>query len=60
MANVDFTNNNNYVTLSAGQKTAVDSAVTAMRAAYAATATNGKKTNVNLIFKEVIKGQEET
>lgn len=60
---VDFSGNVNYTGLSAGEKTTVDAAVTAMRAAYAAVATaSGKATkfNVDRIFKEVVRNQEES
>lgn len=60
MANVDHTRNANYITLSAGQKTTVDAAVVAIRAAYASAAPDAKKGNVKVILREILKGQEET
>jgi len=55
---IDVTKNDNHVALSADAKTAVNTAVTAIRAAFAAVVTEKKKENVQAILSEVIKLQE--
>lgn len=60
MANVVHTNSNEYSSLSSGAKSAVDTAVTAIRAAFTASVAGGKKSNVDKILREIVRGQEET
>jgi len=60
MALIDLTKNQNHVALSAGAKTAVNTAATAIRAAFAAAAAEKKKENVQKLFMELIRIQDVT
>jgi len=56
----DPTNTDNYKALSAGNKTLVDTAITAIKAAYAGVSGTEQKFNVYAIMKEQIETQEES
>lgn len=57
---VDVTKTDNYQALSAGDQTLVDTAVTALKAAFTGGADTDHKGNMYQIFKEIIEQQEET
>jgi len=60
MALIDLTKNQNHVALSSDAKTAVNTAATAIRAAFAAAAAEKKKENVQKLFMELIRIQDVT
>jgi hypothetical protein len=60
MALIDVTKNVNYTTLSSGAKTAVDTAATAIRAAFTAAEAEKKKENVRALLMELVRHQDKT
>ena len=57
---VDVTKTDNYQALSGANQTLVDTAVTALKAAFAGGRADDHKGNMYQIFKEIIEQQEET
>lgn len=57
---IDVTNTDNYQALSGADQALVDTAVTAIKAAFAGAADTNHKYNVYAILKEQIESQEES
>lgn len=57
---IDVTKTDNYTALSGANQTLVDTAVTAVKAAFAGTAATEQKDNVYMILKEQNESQEES
>ena len=60
MALIDITKNQNYTSLSNDAKSALDTAATAIRAAFTAAKAEKKKENVRVIIMELARLQDET
>lgn len=60
MAIIDVTKNQNYTKLSSGAKSAVDTAATAIRAAFSAAKAEKRKENVRVLLAELVRVEDET